>query len=229
MKKLICFLLPLLILVSCQSGPEPLVASKVDLIPSVYPISSAIEPGPTETGLYRTVTPFEHANVGRTHVYPADFGGSLSVPESNAVVVRQFSGVHETPYNIVTRNRDELFLFGGTQGRRDDAKGPYVVKFDATTGQVVWRTDLRDTKALVWLQSMEMETSTPSTVYALSGSTQQPGRCGAKSNCPHPMVSHLRTSPTTVSACYAPVSSSPNLLVGEGRRVQASRHPSWLR
>ena len=148
MKKLICFLLPILILVSCQSGPEPLVASKVDLIPSVYPISSAIEPGPTETGLYRTVTPFEHANVGRTHVYPADFGGSLSVPESNAVVVRQFSGVHETPYNIVTRNRDELFLFGGTQGRRDDAKGPYVVKFDATTGQVLWRTDLRDTKAL---------------------------------------------------------------------------------
>ena len=61
MKKLICFLLPILILVSCQSGPEPLVASKVDLIPSVYPISSAIEPGPTETGLYRTVTPFEHA------------------------------------------------------------------------------------------------------------------------------------------------------------------------
>ena len=68
MKKQIWFLLPILILVSCQSGPEPLVASKADLIPSVYPISSAIEPGSTETGLYRTVTPFEHANVGRGQI-----------------------------------------------------------------------------------------------------------------------------------------------------------------
>jgi len=148
MRKVILFFLQVLILVSCQSGSEPGVDSKADLDPSVYPISSAIQPGPTETGLYRTVTPFEHADTGRTHVYPADFGGSLSSPELNTVEVRQFSGVHETPYNIVTRNRNELFLFGGTMGRRDEAKGPYVVKFDATTGQVLWRTDLRDTKAL---------------------------------------------------------------------------------
>ena len=148
MKRVILFFLQVLILVSCQSGPEPVVGSKADLDPSVFPISSAIQPGPTKTGLYRTVTPFEHADTGRTHVYPADFGGSLSSPELNTVEVRQFSGVHETPYNIVTRNRNELFLFGGTMGRRDEAKGPYVVKFDATTGQVLWRTDLRDTKAL---------------------------------------------------------------------------------
>ena len=69
MRKVILFLLQVLILVSCQSGSEPGVDSKADLDPSVYPISRAIQPGPTQTGLYRTMTPFEHADTGRTHVY----------------------------------------------------------------------------------------------------------------------------------------------------------------
>lgn len=106
-------LLPSLAVLAAACGARS-AANSADGGGIVYPISSAMEPGPTETGLYRSVTPFEHADIGRTHVYPANFGGSLGSPELNAVEVRQFSGVHETPYNIVTRNRDQLVLFGGS-------------------------------------------------------------------------------------------------------------------
>ncbi len=113
-----------------------------------YPASSALEPGPTSTGLYDTVTPFEHADSARTHTYVADFGGSMTDPTANRVTARSYEGVHESPYNIVTRDRDEVFVFGGTQGERETALGPFVAKLDAVTREVVWRTDLRDTKAL---------------------------------------------------------------------------------
>ncbi|MEO0604899.1 MAG: hypothetical protein AAF211_25935 [Myxococcota bacterium] len=127
----------------------PLVGCVDDLDPCLaeaYPISAALDPGTTRTGLYETVTAFEHADVERTHVYRADFGGSLTTPGDNRVIVRPMSGVHETPYNIVTRERDEVFVYGGTQGDREDAQGPFVARLDAETGAVVWRTNLRNTK-----------------------------------------------------------------------------------
>ncbi|MEL6186137.1 MAG: hypothetical protein AAFU79_16045, partial [Myxococcota bacterium] len=128
--------------------PVELPIDRPDRAPEPYPISASIDPGPTSTGLYETVTPFEHADVERTHVYRADFGGSLFAPERNTIALRAFDGVHETPYNVVTRDRNELFLSGGTQGDIDAAEGPYVTKFDVERGAVLWRTDLRETKAL---------------------------------------------------------------------------------
>ncbi len=135
-----CLLALVPCVVGCGHDLDPCLAE-------AYPVSASIDPGRTNTGLYETVTPFEHADVERTHVYRADFGGTLTRPLDNRVRVREYDGVHESPYNVVTRDRDELFVYGGTQGERDDAQGPYVVKLDATTREVIWRVDLRDTKA----------------------------------------------------------------------------------
>lgn len=134
-------LLALGLLLGCADDLDPCLAD-------AYPISAELKPGTTNTGLYETVTAFEHADVQRTHVYPADFGGSLTGPSDNTVLVRPLAGLHETPYNIVTRERDEVFVYGGTQGDREEARGPYVAKLDAETGAVLWRSDLRNTKEL---------------------------------------------------------------------------------
>ena len=115
----------------------------------VFPISSAVSPGnPTTTGLYDSVAAAEWADASQTHVYRGDFGGSLLSPEANVVTHRLFESVNTDPYNVVTRNRDEVFLSAGTDPRRATSDGPIVVKFDATSGRKVWSTRLRETKAL---------------------------------------------------------------------------------
>lgn len=113
-----------------------------------YPISGSIETGTTDTGLYRSVTPFEHADTDRTHVYPADFGGSMDSPEDNVVVARQFAGRYPAPYNIVTRDAHELFLYGGTVAGLGGSDSAYLVKYDTRTGAVVWERTLRNTGEL---------------------------------------------------------------------------------
>ena len=99
-----------------------------------FPVSSGLEPGPTSSAYYETVSPFEYADMERTHIHPADF--YVGEPGDDCVVSsRSLDGVHESAYNIVTRNRDEAFLYG------TDPE-PYVVKFDLETGEVVWDTEL---------------------------------------------------------------------------------------
>ncbi|NNC75525.1 MAG: hypothetical protein HKN93_08455 [Acidimicrobiia bacterium] len=101
----------------------------------VFPISSALKPGPTATGLYNSVSAFEYADRARSHVHPADFYGSWRSPEDNVVTARAFSGNHPSMYNVVTRERSELFLYGGDPPSGSDAQ---VVKFDVERGEEVW-------------------------------------------------------------------------------------------
>jgi hypothetical protein len=115
---------------------------------AMYPISTQLQTGPSDHGLYQTVTPFEHANSQRTHVHPADFAGSLSDPELNLVSTRIFEGTYPSPYNIVTREANELFLFGGTNGEDESSDGPYVVKYDTNYGTVVWDFQLHNMREL---------------------------------------------------------------------------------
>ena len=99
-----------------------------------FPVSSALEPGPTSAAYYDTVSPFEYADMERTHIHRADF--YFGEPgEECAVSSRALEGLHESAYNIVTRDRDEAFVYG------TDPE-PYVVKFDLDTGEVVWETEL---------------------------------------------------------------------------------------
>ena len=113
-----------------------------------FPISGTLQTGGTPTGLYATVTPFEHANVERTHVHPADFGGAITGQDHNIVNQRPYEGSHSTPYNIVTRDEGELFLIGGTGGEDPASTGPYIVKFDTQDGSVLWNTKLREMREL---------------------------------------------------------------------------------
>jgi hypothetical protein len=113
-----------------------------------YPLSYRLWPGFSRDSLYETVTPFEHADAQRSHLHTADFGGSLAHPASNVVNIRAFEGIHPTPYNVVTRDEDEVFMIGGTAGEDEGSIGPYVVKFDAWTGDVVWNVQLRNMREL---------------------------------------------------------------------------------
>ncbi len=118
-----------------------------------YPISASMQTGTTDRGLYRSVTPFEHADPERTHVYPADFGGSLQSPERNVVVARQFAGRFPAPYNIVTREPHELFLYGGTVAGLAQSEVAYLVKYDTRSGAIVWERTLRnagDLGEMIW-------------------------------------------------------------------------------
>ncbi len=98
-----------------------------------YPISSALDPGPTLSAFYNTVSPFEYSDIERTHVHPADFYGLGW--DNVTVSSRALDESHEMAYNIVTRDRNEAFLYGAEPL-------PYVIKFDLNTGEVVWRTEL---------------------------------------------------------------------------------------
>jgi pimeloyl-ACP methyl ester carboxylesterase len=113
-----------------------------------YPLSYRLWPGFSRDSLYETVTPFEHADAQRSHLHTADFGGSLTHPALNVVNIRTFEGIHPTPYNVVTRDEDEVFMIGGTAGEDEGSVGPYVVKFDAWTGNVVWNVQLRNMREL---------------------------------------------------------------------------------
>ncbi|MEL6185810.1 MAG: hypothetical protein AAFU79_14400, partial [Myxococcota bacterium] len=115
-----------------DAGPTCLAATEA------FPISSALQTGPG-VGFYETVNPFEYADFERTHVHRADFFGSFTDPLATAVSVRSFDGVYPTPYNVATRERDELFVYGG-----DPTGGvtPYVAKLDLSTGAEAWRTEI---------------------------------------------------------------------------------------
>lgn len=118
-----------------------------------FPISAAIDTGTTNAGLYNTVTPFEHADSGRTHVYPADFGGSMDAARHNVVVTREFTDRFPVPYNVVTRETDELFVYGGTVADFPGSGTSYLVKYNTDTGDVVWDRTLRASRELgemVW-------------------------------------------------------------------------------
>jgi sugar lactone lactonase YvrE len=98
-----------------------------------YPISTALDPGPISSAFYNTVSPFEYSDIERTHVHPADFYGPGW--ENVTVSSRALDGLHKRAYNIVTRDRNEAFLYGAEPI-------PYVLKFDLDTGAVAWRTEL---------------------------------------------------------------------------------------
>ncbi len=106
---------------------------------------------------YPTVTPNESYDSGRSHVFP--FACSLeeiAQGQPLELMTRVMSGFPGI-YNVVTRNPDELFLYGGTQssdGCTDENEnkklcsfGPYVAKINAHTLKEEWRTLLHNTKA----------------------------------------------------------------------------------
>ncbi len=121
---------------STSSTPSTLVEAGGSCVPGEgdLPMSTALEPGPSAGAYYDTVSPFEYADMERTHIHPADF--YFGAPGEECVVAsRALDGMHLNSYNIVTRDRGEAFLYG-------TEPEPYVVKFDLDSGAVMWETAL---------------------------------------------------------------------------------------
>lgn len=118
-----------------EDGAESVADASTCVDPAAaYPISSSLETGPTSSAFYDTVSPFEYADMERTHVHRADFYGATDGSEVS-VTSSRYPGTYENPYNIVTRERDEAFLYV-----TDPV--PYIVKIDVATQEPVWRTDI---------------------------------------------------------------------------------------
>jgi hypothetical protein len=96
-----------------------------------------LRPGPSAGPYYRTVAPFEHDNSARTQVFPA------TCPVTSAhVSARQARTDFTTPYIAVTRNRDQLYVYG--YGADAATQGGYVAGVDPRTLRQRWRTQIPD-------------------------------------------------------------------------------------
>jgi hypothetical protein len=97
---------------------------------------AALAPGPTHGAYYRTIAPFEHFTSARTQVFPH------TCTVHGDVRARMAPGDYLTPYIAVTRDRDQLYVYGY---RADAAtQGGYVADVDPSTLRERWRTSIRD-------------------------------------------------------------------------------------
>jgi len=104
---------------------------------------SQITPGLSATDLYTTVNPGEHFDYGRSHVFEyATFGGSLESDVTNQAYVRVAPGSYPGAYNVVTRSRNEAFIYYGVYGDVEGSTGPAVARIDVDTLEEVWNTQL---------------------------------------------------------------------------------------
>jgi hypothetical protein len=92
---------------------------------------------------FRTITAFEHHDSERTHRF---ITGPVPLGPVD-VHVREAPGRYPGPYNVVTRQRDELFVLFGVYPEVDGADGAQVVSLDAGTLEERWRTRLLDCRA----------------------------------------------------------------------------------
>ncbi len=94
---------------------------------------------------YPTIAAFEVHDSNRTHLYAcAHFLGSTSSAD-NTVYAYSTQQIYTTPYNIVDRGPNELFVYGGGYGDNPAASGSFVARVQPGTFDQVWRTVLINT------------------------------------------------------------------------------------
>jgi len=103
----------------------------------ICPASADLKVGKTDGPWYATLTPSEHYDSMRTSHFPntcnvQQLAGSGSI----SLATRSSAGDYPNPYNIVTRERDELFLYGGYVG---EGEGVYVARIDPNDLSEQWR------------------------------------------------------------------------------------------
>jgi hypothetical protein len=97
---------------------------------------AALAPGSSHGAYYETIAPFEHFTSARTQVFPH------TCPVHGEVRARMAPADYTTPYIAVTRNRDQLYVYGyGADAAR---QGAYVADVDPNTLRERWRTRIRD-------------------------------------------------------------------------------------
>jgi hypothetical protein len=86
---------------------------------------------------YLSLMASEAYDSGRTRLFEkANFTGSFDRP--NVVdVLTSPEDVYLTPYNVVYRNADSMFVYGGGYGDQG-GKGAFVAKVDSTTLEKIW-------------------------------------------------------------------------------------------
>jgi len=93
---------------------------------------------------YPTIAAFEVHDSNRTHLYDcAHFGGALT--SGNQVFAYSSAQSYITPYNIVDRGPNELYVYGGGYGDNPDASGSFVARVEPSTFNQVWRRVLINT------------------------------------------------------------------------------------
>lgn len=139
--------LGLIVTLGAGPGQAATPAAAAPVVADPCPASARLSTGPGATG-YLTVTPSEHFDSQRTHLFrhacaPVEMQAATDRP----VQVRSAIGDYPSPYNLVTRARDELFVYGGAYGDQPNARGSYVARLDPATLSPIWRTPLIDAKA----------------------------------------------------------------------------------
>ncbi|MFZ6759573.1 hypothetical protein ACO0K9_20390 [Undibacterium sp. Ji50W] len=103
--------------------------------------SAAMEVGKSDGPWYSTLMPSEHYDSMRRSQFPNTCNTQQLTDSSNIQVSTRRSGAsYLNPYNIVTRQRDELFVYGGYVGEGD---GAYVAKINPTDLSEQWRICLK--------------------------------------------------------------------------------------
>jgi hypothetical protein len=95
----------------------------------------------------------EHYDSGRTHLFEeANFNGSFNRPNVVDVLQSPANLPHPylTPYNVVYRNADSMFLYGGGYGDKG-GEGAYIAKVDPKTLQQIWFQQLQFPVADDWI------------------------------------------------------------------------------
>ena len=124
-----------------QAANGPLVGD-----PSLIPGEQSCAAAEVNAPWYPTIAAFEVHDSNRTHLYDcAHFTGSMSGP--NQVFAYSSPQDYITPYNIVDRGPNELFIYGGGYGDNPAASGSFVARVEPGTLDQVWRRVLINTKA----------------------------------------------------------------------------------
>lgn len=105
------------------------------------PASARLKTGTTDGPWYATLMPFEHYDSQRSQQFPHTCtvrrlaGGGAAVVQTRSSVAD-----YPNPYNLVTRERDELFVYGGYVGEEN---GAYVARIDPESLCEQWRIYFR--------------------------------------------------------------------------------------
>ena len=109
-----------------------------DLVPQEARCAEQVENAPW----YPTIAPVEHANIQRTTLFGcATFAGSMDGP--NVVEAGEPVGNNGVPFNMATRNPDEMYLYAGGSA---PSLNTYISKLEPGSAKELWRTYLSDAR-----------------------------------------------------------------------------------
>lgn len=124
-------------------------------------------PGATNGSFYNTMSPFEHFSEGRPQLFPHTHTVQrIAGADKVKIDTRESVGDYVKPYNIVTRNSNELFVYGGKVGSAD---GAYVAKLNTHTLEEIWRVKLTVDNPDQWDWPGVMAVHGNGQLYAIAG------------------------------------------------------------